>query len=129
MRLRGGVAAAAAFGAASPQVGASGGEGPGVMQLTRAAGPKTRGEPTVMALTPALAAAYGTIPGVGRRDPVLLTKMIDPRPAATMRVPTSEVSRKPPLRLTSKTLSYSSSVTLGRSGYSGDMPALLTSTS
>src|SRR5437763_7793729 len=99
MRLRGGLAAAARLVSSSHQFVTSVAKAPGMMQLTRTAGPKARAKPTVMALTPALAAAYGTIPGVGRREPVLLTKMIDPRPAATMRVPTSEVSRKPPLRL------------------------------
>ena len=46
-----------------------------------------------------------------------------------MRVPNSADSRNGPLRFTPMTLSKSSSVTSGSDGYSGDMPALFTSTS
>ena len=67
--------------------------------------------------------------GAGRMEPVVDTLMMDPPSPAAIRVPTSVVRRKGPLRLTPITLSHSSSVTAVRSGYSGDMPALLTSTS
>ena len=64
-----------------------------------------------MALTPALAAAYGTMSLVGRTAPVLETLMIEPPPAATIRSPTSAARRNGPLRLTAITLSNSSSLT------------------
>ena len=66
---------------------------------------------------------------VGRTAPVLDTLMIEPRPRAFIASPTSAESRNGPLRLTPITLSQSSSLTSVRRSYSGDMPALLTSTS
>ena len=83
-----------------------------MIALTRTRGPKAWARPTVMALTPALAAAYGTMSLVGRTAPVLETLMIDPPPASTIRSPTSEARRNGPLRLTATTLSNSSSVTV-----------------
>ena len=59
----------------------------------------------------------------------LLTLMIDPPSPAAIRGATRAVSRNGPLTLTATTLSNSSSVTSGRLGYSGAMPALFTSTS
>ena len=61
----------------------------------------------------------------GRSDPVELTLMIDPRPAATIRSPTSADNRKGPLRFRLTTASNSFSVTSVSLSYSGDMPALL----
>src|SRR5262245_450506 len=51
---------------------------PGMMQLTRTFGPKAWAKATVMALSPAFAAAYGTMSPLGRIEPTLLTLMIDP---------------------------------------------------
>ena len=66
---------------------------------------------------------------MGRSAAVDDTLMIEPPSPSAMRVPTSAVRRKGPLRFTSSTLSYSASDTSARLGYSGDMPALFTSTS
>ena len=52
--------------------------GPGMIALTRTFGPRASASPTVIALTPAFAAAYGTMSAVGRTAPVLLTLMIEP---------------------------------------------------
>ena len=82
-----------------------------MIALTRTRGPNACARPTVIALTPALAAAYGTMSRVGRTAPVLDTLMIEPPPASTIRSPTSAASRNGPLRLTAMTLSNSSSVT------------------
>ena len=91
--------------------------GPGMIALTRTFGPSASASPTVIALTPALAAAYGTMLAVGRTAPVLLTLMIDPPPtspslfSAAIRSPTRADSRNAPFRLTANTLSHSSSET------------------
>ena len=71
-----------------------------MIALTRTVGPKACASPTVIAFTPALAAAYGTMSRVGRTAPVLETLMIEPPPAATIRSPTSAASRNGPFRLT-----------------------------
>ena len=55
--------------------------------------------------------------------------MIDPPAPSAMRMPTTEVRRNGPFRLTPMTLSKRSSLTSSRLRYRGDMPALLTSTS
>ncbi len=55
--------------------------------------------------------------------------MIDPPPSATIRSPTRADSRNGPLRLRLTTESNSFSVTEPSDSYSGDMPALLISTS
>lgn len=67
--------------------------------------------------------------GVGRSEPAVLTLMIEPRPAATMRSPTNADNRKGPFRLRLTTASNSFSVTSVSLSYSGDMPALLISVS
>ena len=53
--------------------------------------------------------------GAGRMDPVLETLMIEPPPAATIRVPTSAVRRNGPFRLRPTTFSHMVSVTSDRS--------------
>ena len=63
--------------------------------------------------------------GVGRSDPAVLTLMIEPRPAATIRSPTNADNRNGPLRLRLTTASNSFSVTSVSLSYTGDMPALL----
>ena len=55
--------------------------------------------------------------------------MIEPPPSATIRSPTSADNRNGPLRLRLTTASNSFSVTEPSDSYSGDMPALLISTS
>ena len=55
--------------------------------------------------------------------------MIDPPPSATMRSPTRVDNRNGPLKLRFTTASNSFSVTVDSDSYSGDMPALLISTS
>ena len=67
------------------------------------------------------------MPRFGRSDPVVLTLMIEPRPAATIRSPTNADNRNGPLRLRLTTASNSFSLTLVSLSYSGDMPALLIS--
>ena len=62
--------------------------------------PSASAKPTVMALSPAFAAAYGTMSPLGRTAPVLETLMIEPPSPATMRSPTRADSRNGPLRLT-----------------------------
>ena len=103
--------------------------GPGITALTRTVGPNAWARPIVIALTPAFAAAYGTMSLVGRMAPVLETLMIEPPPAATIRSPTSAARRNGPLRLTPITLSNRSSVTSDSFPYIGEIPALFTSTS
>ena len=44
-------------------------KGPGMIALTRTSGPNACARPTVIALTPAFAAAYGTMSLVGRTAP------------------------------------------------------------
>ena len=85
--------------------------GPGINVLTRTVGPKASASPSVSALSPALAAEYGSCSGRGRRDPLELTLMIDPPPSATIRSPTSADNRNGPLRLRLTTASNSFSVT------------------
>jgi hypothetical protein len=85
--------------------------GPGMIALTRTFGPRASASPTVITLTPALAAAYGTMSPVGRTAPVLLTLMIEPPSLAAIRSPTKADSRNGPFRLTANTLSHSSSET------------------
>ena len=67
--------------------------------------------------------------GCGRSEPWVLTLMMAPPPSATMRSPTNAESRNGPLRLRFVTASNNFSVTSDSLSYSGDMPALLTSTS
>ena len=55
--------------------------------------------------------------------------MIDPPPAATIRSPISADSRNGPFKFRLTTASNSFSVTEASDSYSGDMPALLMSTS
>ena len=85
--------------------------GPGMIALTRTRGPNAWASPTVMAFTPAFAAAYGTMSRVGRTAPVLETLMIEPPRPSAIRSPTSAASRNGPFRLTPITLSKSSSLT------------------
>src|SRR5216683_4995666 len=66
---------------------------PAMIALQRTIGPKACAKPTVIALSPALAEAYGMMSARGRTAPVLLMLMIDPPPAAAMRLPTSAVRR------------------------------------
>src|SRR5258708_7220685 len=63
-----------------------------------------------------------------RITPAVDTLMIEPPAPAFIRVPNSAASRNGPFALTACVLSYSASVTDARSGYSGDIPALLTRT-
>ena len=86
-------------------------KGPAINVLTRTVGPNAFASPSVNALSPALAAAYGSMSGAGRSDPVELTLMIDPPPAATIRSPTNADSRNGPLRLRFVTASNSFSLT------------------
>src|SRR5882757_2179556 len=97
--------------------------GPGINVLTRTVGPNARASPSVNALSPALAAEYGSCSGLGRRDPLELTLMIDPPPSATIRSPTRVDNRNGPLRLRLTTASNSFSVTALSDSYGGDMPA------
>ena len=83
----------------------------------------------MIALSAALAPAYGSSRGPGRTAATLEMLMIEPRPAAFIRSPNSALSRNGALKFTAMTLSKSSSVISPRLGYSGDIPALLTSTS
>src|SRR5215203_879873 len=89
-------------------------KGPGIKVFTRTVGPYASARPSVNALSPALAAEYGSCSGRGRRDPLELTLMIDPPPSATMRSPTSVDNRNGPLRLRLTTASNSFSETEGR---------------
>ena len=99
------------------------------MQLTRTFGPNALARPSVRVLSPALAAAYGRYSGSGRIAAIEETLMIAPPSPAAIFVPTSAASRNGPLRLIASTLSKSASSMASRLGYSGDRPALLTSTS
>ena len=84
-----------------------------MIAFTRTDGPNVCAKPTVRALRPALAAAYGQDRrprAHGARRCEML--MIEPPAPAAIRVPTSAVSRNGPLRLTPSTLSNSSSVTV-----------------
>ena len=85
--------------------------GPGISVLTRTVGPNAKASPSVMAFRPAFDAAYGMNDGCGRSEPWVLTLMIEPPPAATIRSPISADNRKGPLRLRLTTASNSSSVT------------------
>src|SRR4051794_9057946 len=87
--------------------------GPGMMQFTRTLGPNARAMPTVMALRPALAVAYGSSVGVGWPAATLLTLMIEPPSPAAMWAPASDDRRNGPRRFTPITLSNRSSVTSG----------------
>src|SRR4051812_21308173 len=102
---------------------------PGRMQLTRTLGASASANPTVNALSPAFAAAYGNSPTLASSEPIVLTLMIEPEPASYMRWPARTPNRNGPLRFTPTTLSKRSSVIDVRSGYSGDIPALFTNTS
>ena len=55
--------------------------------------------------------------------------MIEPPPASYMRLPNTAEARNGPFRFTSITLSNSPSDTSYSDGYSGDRPALFTSSS
>src|SRR5689334_14908782 len=103
--------------------------GPGRMALTRTLGAKASASPTVSALRPAFAHAYGSSPTLAVREAVVPILMIVPPSRAAMCVAASAASRNGPFRLTASVLSNSSSLTASRLGYSGDMPALFTSTS
>src|SRR5436190_15575574 len=103
--------------------------GPGRMQWTRPFGASASANPTVNALSPALAHAYGSSITLAINEPTVLMLMMEPEPASYIRLPTSEPSRNGPFRFTPTVLSNSSSVTASRLGYSGDIPALLTNTS
>ena len=103
--------------------------GPAMIVLTRTCGPYAWANPTVRTSSADLAAAYGSSTAVGRMAATLLTLMIDPPLPTAIRGATNAISRNGPLTLTLMTLSKRSSVTSGRLGYSGDIPALLTSTS
>src|SRR5579875_1579992 len=74
-------------------------KGPAIKVLTRTAGPSARAKPSVIAFRPAFDEAYGMMSGAGRSDPEVLTLMIEPRPAATIRSPTNADNRNGPLRL------------------------------
>src|ERR1700759_4321408 len=67
--------------------------GPAINVLTRTVGPSARAKPSVIALSPAFADAYGMMSGAGRSDPAVLTLMIDPPPVATIRSPTNADNR------------------------------------
>jgi len=103
--------------------------GPAINVFTRTAGPNALARPSVSALRPAFAAAYGSIVGSGRIEPLELMLTMRPPPSATIRSPTRTDNRNGPLRFRFITASNSFSVTLLKESYSGDMPALLTSTS
>ena len=102
---------------------------PGWTALTRTVGPKAWAKPIVSASRPAFAAAYGITSGSGYRAATLETLMMLPPSPCAIRVPIAAVRRNGPPRLTSMTLRQSSSETPSMRSYSGDMPALLTSTS
>src|SRR5215471_1505818 len=103
--------------------------GPDEMQLTRTVGPNAFASDSVMLLSPAFAAAYGANEGSGRSAPDDEMLMIEPRPAWTIRVPTSVASRNGPRRFRFSTLSHICSFTSATLGYVGDFPALLIKTS
>src|ERR1700730_5041664 len=90
--------------------------GPHWIVLTRTEGPRARAKPSVSALSPALAAAYGrTVPSgrIEATDEMLTTTPPSPE---TIRSPMRAVSRKGPLRLTATTLSHSFSLTAPSDG-------------
>src|SRR3954451_1291235 len=98
--------------------------GPAMMQLTRTFGPSAFANPSVIALSAALAAAYGRYSGCGRIAPTDEMFTIDPPSPSAMRSPISAVRRNGPLKFTATTLSNSPSSSPERLGYSGDSPAL-----
>src|SRR3954468_21249659 len=103
--------------------------GPATMQFTRTRGPYANANQPVIELRPAFAAPYGSDVGDGFSDAVLETLMIEPPSPFAMRLPTSADSRNGPFRFSPTTLSNRSSLISSSDGYSGDMPALLISTS
>src|SRR5262249_59488313 len=70
--------------------------GPGINVLTRTVGPKASANPSVSALSAALAAEYGSCSGRGRRDPLDLPLMMGPPPAAPIRSPQTAANRTRP---------------------------------
>ena len=103
--------------------------GPGRIALTRTLGAKASASPTVSAFRPALAHAYGSSPTLAVRDAVVPMLMMEPPSWPAICAAARTASRNGPFRLTASVLSNSSSLTASRLSYSGDMPALLTSTS
>src|SRR4029077_112117 len=103
--------------------------GPATMQLTRTFGPYANANDRVIELSPAFAAPYGSDVGDGFSDAVLEMLMIEPPSPFAIRLPTSADRRNGPLKFSPTTLSNRSSEMSSSTGYSGDMPALLTSTS
>ena len=98
---------------------------PGRMQLTRTFGASASANPTVNALSPAFAHAYGSSATLASSEPIVLTLMIDPDPASYIRLPTSEPSRNGPFRFTPTVLSNSSSETDTRSGIERRHPGVV----
>jgi hypothetical protein len=84
---------------------------PGWIVLTRMLGPNASANPSVSALSPAFAAAYGSISGRGRIAAMELTLMIEPPPVATIRSPTSAANLHGPFRFRFTTASNNFSFT------------------
>src|SRR5262249_49572207 len=103
--------------------------GPHMMQLTRTLGPYSLASATVRIFSPALAEAYGAVSGSGRIAAVEETLIIEPPSPAAIREPNSADRRTAPLRLTPMILSNNSSLVSTDEGASGEIPALLISTS
>src|SRR5271155_1472587 len=100
-----------------------------MMQLTRTVGAKDLAKARVMVLRPDFAAAYGRYDGSASTEPTVEMLMIEPPPASTIRVPINVERRNGPRRFTPSTEFHISSVMSSRDSYSGDFPALFTSTS
>ena len=87
---------------------------PGRIAFTRTVGANVSASPTVKALSPALAHAYGSSFALAISEPIVPTLMIDPPPASRMCVAASVANRNGPLRFTASVLSKRSSVTAAR---------------
>src|SRR5258708_24764294 len=79
---------------------------PGSTRLTRTRGAHAPASPIVIALSAALAIAYGRSPTSGRSDPPVDTVMIEPPAPAVIRAPDSATSRNGPFALTPCRLSH-----------------------
>src|SRR5260221_5501269 len=78
---------------------------PGSTRLTRTRGAHAPASPIVIALSAALAIAYGRSPTSGRSDPAVDTLMIEPPAPALIRVPHSGASRNCRFAVTARVLS------------------------
>ena len=70
--------------------------GPGITVFTRTFGLYAPAKPSVSALRPAFAIAYGRSNVFGRCDPAVLTLMIEPPSPSNMRLPNNEPRRNGP---------------------------------